>query len=395
MGGRVDKDRVALPEAESQILAKRAGTVAVFTLFSRVLGYVRDVVFASLFGASAGYDAFVAAHTVPNVLRRLVGEGALMIAFVPLVEQEKARSGLEGVRVFSAAVFGAVLPVLVVFSLVGILFPTAVMQLFASGFDETRTALGAGLVSIMMPFILFVSLLGLAGGVLNTVGVFSAPAAAPIVLNVSMIGCALFAHFVLKLPVIPQDSSSVHESVLGFAAGGVLLGGVLQLALQLPFLSRRNLLVRPKIDFGHPRLRELGRRMLPAVYGVAVYQLNIVVIRNIASFLPEGQLSCYFVGTRLQEFALGVFAVSISVASLPTLSRYAAEGDTQRVWLTFHRALRATNFLTIPSTLGLFLLAEPIVVVLFRHGAFGSDAAYLTAELVQIMALGSGAHRFG
>lgn len=362
------------PSKEGVTVARRAGVVAVFTLASRVLGYVRDATLAHVFGAGAAYDAFVVAHTIPNFLRRLVAEGSLVITFVPLLAQERRQGGVPAMRSFFAAVLGLLIPLLLVLTLAGVLFPEPLVTAFAPGFDPERTENAVRLTRIMMGYIFFISLMALAGGALNTVGVFAAPAAAPILLNLAIIGFAVGLRRFFDAPI---------DAV----AYGVLVGGLLQLALQLPGLAKRGLLVAPSVQLRHPALLELLRRMLPAVFGVAVYQINIMIIRQIGSYLPSGQLSCYYNATRLQEFALGIFAVSVSVAALPTLSEHAAAGDFGRMRATFRRALRVTNFVTIPSTVGLLVLSGPVVGVLFRHGAYGVEAARLTAELLFILAL--------
>lgn len=364
-----------MSRSESATIARRAGTVAGFTLGSRVLGYLRDAVLAHLFGAGLAHDAYVVALTIPNVLRRLVAEGALMIAFVPLASQEKEQGGIPAMRRFTAAVLGALLPLLLVLVGLGMAFPDLWVALFAPGFDAARAAIATDLTRIMMPFVLFVSLLAVAGGALNTVGVFAPTAAAPMFLNLAIISAALGARHLFAVPM--------HS-----VGWGVVAGGILGLLLQLPFLRRHRLLVRPRWQLSHPSLIQLGRRMIPAVYGAGVYQLNVIIIRAIASSFPAGEVSCYFVATRLEEFALGVFAVSVSIAALPTLSEHAARGDEMALRATFRRAIRLTNFITIPSTVGLLLLARPIVGALFVHGRFSPEAGELTAGLLVILAIG-------
>lgn len=353
-------------------MARRAGVVAVFTLGSRVLGFARDAVLGHVFGAGVAQDAFVAAQTIPNVLRRLVGEGTLMIAFVPILAEEKAKGGEEAMRRYSRAVLGLLIPLLLVLCALGMAFPEALVEAFAAGFQGERRTLAVDLTRVMMPYLFFISLTALASGALNVQGRFAAPAAAPIFLNLAIIAGAVVARGYFAVPI--------HA-----VAWGMVVGGVLQLALQLPHLKREGLLVGPSWEPGHPAVGLLARRMLPALFGVAVYQLNMIVIRQIASFLPDGQLSCYFWATRLQEFALGVFAVSISIAALPTMSEHAARGDRAAVLATFRRALRATNFITVPAMVALMVLAEPIVGVLFRHGNFTPEDGALTAALVQIL----------
>lgn len=371
IGERASPAKMAVSDGR---VARRAGTVAVFTLFSRILGYTRDAVMAHAFGAGIAFDAFVAAQTIPNVFRRLVAEGTLMIAFVPLLADEEEARGLAGMRRFASSVLGALIPVLAVLTGLGMLFPEVLVQAFASGFDARRAELAVEMTRVMMPFLFFVSLVAVAGGALNARGYFGAPAAAPILLNLAIIGLTL-------------GLASVFEDPIKAAAYGVVVGGLLQLILQFPYLAKADMLVMPAWRPHDPTLRTLLVRMGPAVFGVGVYQLNLVVIRQIASFLPSGQLSCYFYATRLEEFALGVFAVSISIAALPTLSQHSARKDLPAFKRTLLDALRATNFITIPSMMGLFALATPVVAVLFQHGAFSREDAELTGLLVRIMAL--------
>lgn len=353
-------------------MARRAGVVAVFTLLSRILGFVRDTTLGHIFGADGVHDAYIMASTVPNFMRRLVAEGSLMIAFIPLLSEEKKRGGLPAMRAFTSATLAVLIPILLVLIALGMLFPEEAVKMFAAGFEEDRAALTADLTVIMMGFLGFISLTALASGVLNTQGHFAAPAAAPILLNIAIIvAAAVFRHF--------------FDAPIEAVAWGFLIGGALQLLLQVPFLAKEGMIVAPKLDLRHPTLRVLGRRMLPAVFGVAVYQINILLIRQIASFLPEGELSCYFWATRLQEFALGVFAVSISIAALPTISEHAANKDADRLLATFERALRSTNFVTVPATTMMVVAAAPIVAVLFRHGAVSVAAGAKTAQLMLLL----------
>lgn len=355
-------------------MARRASTVAGFTLVSRVLGYLRDLALAYVFGAGAALDAFVAAQTIPNVFRRLVAEGTLMVAFVPMMAEARERGGKAAMRALLGAVLGGLIPILVLLVGLGMVFPGVFVDAFASGFDGERQALARHMTRIMMPFLACVSLVAVAGGVLNSEGVFGPPAAAPILLNVGIIGAV-------------AGGAGWIEPPVAAAAWGVLIGGVLQLGLQLPFLARKAYGLRPRWDPHNPELRQLAIRLGPAVLGVGVYQLNVVVIRQLASYLPGGQLSWYFYATRLEEFALGVFAVSISIAALPTLSRHAAAKDAAAFRRTFARAFRATQFITVPSALALWGLAGPIVLTLFQHGQFTVQDARGTDELLRVMGL--------
>ncbi|MEM1023302.1 MAG: murein biosynthesis integral membrane protein MurJ [Myxococcota bacterium] len=355
-------------------MARRAGIVAVFTLGSRILGYVRDAVLAHAFGAGVALDAFVAAQTIPNVFRRLVAEGTLMIAFVPILTEVRSRDGHPGARRFVASVLGALLPVLVGLTALGVLAPGLLVEAFAGGFDAERAQLAQNMTRVMMPYLFFVSLVAVASGALNAYGIFAAPAAAPMLLNVAVIGVVLLFRDRFPTPIVA-------------AAWGVLLGGVLQALLQFGPLLRVGLATPPRWAPNDPDLRLLLRRMVPALFGVGVYQLNLIVIRQIASYLPFGQLSCYFYASRLEEFALGVFAVSISIAALPMLSQHAVDRDRQAFASTFDQALRATLFVTVPATAVLVGLGKPVVGTLFRYGAFDVESARLTVSLLRIMAV--------
>ncbi|MBK8013311.1 MAG: murein biosynthesis integral membrane protein MurJ [Deltaproteobacteria bacterium] len=363
-----------MPEPSIQKLTTRAGTVGSLTAVSRVLGLAREMVLANAFGAGAVMDAFLVALTLPNVLRRLAGEGVLGVAFVPVLAEVKTAGGPPAMRGFVSALLGVFVPSLLLFTLLGIAFPEVLVDLFAVGFDPERAHLAAEMTRILMPCVCFISLVALASGALNLEGVFAVPAALPMLLNISVV-------------VVTLGLLSRFEVPIYGVAWAVTVGAGAQLAVLFPLLRRHGLLVLPRFNLSHPALGTLARRAAPAVLGVGVYQLNIVVVRTIGSFLPSGELACYGFATRLQELALGVFAVSISVAALPTLSEQAARRDGSALWATSNAALCATNFLTIPSAIGLATLAQPIVEVLFRHGAFDPTSAALTTQLVQILAL--------
>lgn len=354
-------------------MARRATTVAGYTLASRVLGYLRDLTLAYAFGAGAALDAFVAAQTIPNVFRRLVAEGTLMVAFVPMLAEARERGGKPAMQDLFSSVLGVLLPLLLLLCGMGMLFPGFFVDVFASGFDGERQRMARELTRIMMPFLACVSLVAVAGGLLNSEGVFGPTAAAPILLNLAIIASVGLLAGGLDTPIQA-------------AAWGVFAGGVLQLGLQIPYLRRRGYGLRPIWNLQNPELVRLAARLAPAVLGVGVYQLNVVVIRQLASYLPDGQLSWYFYATRLEEFALGVFAVSISIAALPTLSSHAAQGDGPAFRRAFQQALRATQFITIPAAVGLGGLAGPIVYTLFLHGRFGVEDAVRTQELLGVMA---------
>jgi putative peptidoglycan lipid II flippase len=351
--------------------------VAAFTMISRVAGLVRDTVIFHIFGATRITDAFFIAFTIPNIMRRFVAEGALTISFIPIYSEVRQKEGPERARAFLATTLGALLIVLLLLVALGIVFAPAFVFALASGFsDEPETfALTVELTRWLFPYVAFVSLVGLSMGVLNAHRHFAAPAAAPIFLNISMVLAALL--------IAPHLEEPIFALV-----GGVLLGGAIQLVLQLPPLWGRRLVVRPRISFADPAMRELGRLLLPQLFGAAVYQINIVVLRQLASLLPEGHISYYYNADRLMQLALGVFAIAIATAALPTMSDQAARKDHRGLLESWRFSLTLTNFITVPAALGLFAVAMPIVSTLYLHGRFDWSDVQLTAHTAMAFAPG-------
>ncbi|MFH1812109.1 MAG: murein biosynthesis integral membrane protein MurJ [Pseudomonadota bacterium] len=359
--------------AQSEVahITRRAGVVALFTMLSRVFGAVRDIVLFHMYGASAATDAFFIAFTIPNVFRRLVAEGALTIAFIPVYSETREREGLQAAQHLSDTVFTLLFLFVGALVALGCVFASALVMLFASGFSDhpAQLALTTTLTRWMFPYLFFISGVALCMGVLNAHKHFAAPAAAPVLLNVCIVGGAL-------------ASDLFDPPILGVAIG-VLAGGLAQLLLQVPFMMRRGLIPRPSLDVAQPAVRKLLRLMVPAVFGLAVYQVNIIVLRQLASFLPEGHISYYYNADRLMELALGVFAIAIATAALPSLSDQAARKDHVGMLRTFTDSFSLTNFVTVPAAVGLVLLGEPIVSVLYLHGRFdAADVAYTTRALL-------------
>ena len=364
------------PGAEVHEIARRAGVVAFFTLGSRILGAIRDIVVFHAFGATAATDAFFVAFTIPNVFRRLVAEGALTVAFIPVYTETRQREGNAAASALANAAFTLTLLGVGAITALGALGAGALVLLFASGFahDPAQLAQATGLTRVMFPYLLLISGVALAMGLLNANGHFAAPAAAPMLLNLAIIGTAYFSNW-------------FDPPILSLAVG-VLIGGVAQLALQVPALLRAGLLPQLTRQLDLPATRKLLRLLGPAVFGLAVYQLNIIVIRQLASYLPPGHISYLYNADRLMELALGVFALSIATAALPALSDQAARADLGAVVKTFADSLRLTNFITIPAMVGLIALAFPIVSVLYLHGRFGLTDVQLTARALVAFAPG-------
>lgn len=360
--------------SEQRQITKRTGIIGGLTLVSRISGLIRDAVIAFFFGTTAAADAFYMAFTIPNLLRRLVAEGALTISFVPIFSAELKKSR-ESAKILSDQAFTYLTLLLVLLCVAGIYFSPSIVKVIAAGFadDPDQFSLTIKLTQLCFPYLIFVSLAALAMGLLNSLKKFASPAAAPIFLNFGLIGGAV-------------ASLWVQPPVYGLALG-VLAGGLMQLAVQLPDVRRLGFF--PKINFQvHPELKSLLGLMLPAAYGAAVYQLNVIVIRFFASYLPTGAVSYLWYANRLFEFPMGVFAIALATAIQPTLSDYAAEKDWDKFKETLNYGLRQNFLITIPAMVGLIVLAHPIVRVLLQRGAFDPIAAQGTAEAMIAFAVG-------
>jgi putative peptidoglycan lipid II flippase len=356
-------------------MTRAAAVVALATVLSRVLGFVRDAMIAAAFGAGFSSDAFLAAFRLPNLFRRLVGEGALNAAFVPVFTETLYRGGAaEADRLFGSAarVFAAVLAAVCA---AGVLAADWLVPLITPGFAGAKLALTVQLTRLMFPYLFAAGMLALCTGALNVYGHFAAPALAPTLLNLGMIGALLALAPHMQRPVV------------GLAAG-VLIGGAAQLLFQAPFLLRNRLHPWRAARGVHPALRRMSRRMVPSVLGGAVHQINILVGALLASLLAEGSVSYLYYADRLVEFPLGVVAMAGATAALPSMARAAAVGDTQGLRETFSFAFRMVSFASIPAMVGLVLLAEPIVALLFMRGEFSAVDARLTAGALSYYALG-------
>lgn len=363
--------------SENARLTKAAGIVGFATLLSRIFGFVRDVVIAWHFGAGLGSDAFFVAFRIPNLLRRLFAEGSLSIAFVPVFTEYIKEWGTEEAFRFARSAI-RLLSVLLAFTAVaGILLSPIIVRVIAPGFAEfpDKLNLTITLTRLMFPYVILICLVALCGGILNVLGHFSAPALAPVFLNIAMIGSVFLI------------SPRLTQPAMGLAMG-VLLGGMLQLALQIPFLIQNRFLFWKKADFYHPGLKRVGALMLPAVFGAAVYQINILVGTLLASLLPEGSVSYLYYADRLVQFPLGIFAVAAATAVLPSLSRQAAEKDFHAMKGTFAYAFNFVLFITIPAMVGLIVLREPIVALLFKRGAFDHETTRMTADALLYYGVG-------
>jgi len=347
------------------------------TMISRVLGFVRDILIARLFGADAATDAFLVAFKIPNFLRRLFAEGAFSQAFIPVLSEYKEQRGKEAVRELVQRTAGTLGGVLFLVSVVGVLGAPLLILLFAPGFagDEGKHALASDMLMLTFPYILFISLVALAGGVLNTFGRFGVPAFTPVFLNLSMIGCAVW--------LAPQ----MHEPVMALA-WGVLIAGVVQLLFQLPFLMRLGVLGLPKWGGQDEGVKRIMTLMIPAIIGVSVVQINLLFDTIIASFLETGSVSWLYYSDRLVEFPLGVFGIALATVVLPTLSKQVAREDDEGFSATMDWALRWVFLLGVPATLGLVMMAGPMLATLFYYGEFSSKDLQMASLSMMAYALG-------
>ena len=358
-------------------VARPAGTVAFFTFISRILGLVREMVIAFSFGAGAAADAFFVAFRIPNLLRRLVAEGALTAAFLPVyVEYLENRTPEDAQRVANVT-FTMLAMVLSVLTLGGVLLSPMIIHVFAPGFVDApdKFQLAVSLNRVLFPYIFFVSLVALCMGVLNAKGHFAVPAASPILLNVFMITGALVL------------SQWLDPPIFGLAVG-VLLGGLCQLLIQIPALAQRGVRIRPCFSFRDEAVKRIGRLFVPAAFGAAVYQLNIFVSQLLASFLPEGSISYLWYANRILEFPLGVFGIALTTAAFPSLSRQSSRNDMEGFGKVLDETLRLITFICVPAMVGLILLREPIVQVLFQHGAFDPVTTVRTADALLYYCIG-------
>ena len=328
------------------------------TTISRVLGLIRDVVIAYFFGAKFGTDAFFVAFKIPNLFRRMFAEGAFNQAFVPVLSEYKEQRDQQDVMDLVGTTLGALSAVLLVITLVGILAAPVVIAIFAPGFahDADKVALAADMLRWTFPYLLFISLTALFGGVLNTYGRFAIPAFTPALLNVAITGVV-----VMLSPAPPIMSLAV----------GVFIGGIAQLSLQVIAVAKIGLLGRVRVNFRDPGVKRIMRLMAPAMFGASVSQINLLLDTLIASLLTVGSISWLYYSDRLVEFPLGVFGIALATVILPNLSRQFTLGDNDMFAETLDWALRLVFMVALPAAVALAVLATPLLATIFLYGEFG------------------------
>ncbi|MBN2686717.1 MAG: murein biosynthesis integral membrane protein MurJ [Deltaproteobacteria bacterium] len=364
-------------ETENSRVTKAASVVGFATLLSRIFGYLRDVVIAAFFGAGAATDAFFVAFRIPNMLRRLFAEGSLTIAFIPIFTEYLKKKSREEALDLANVAFTLLSIILAIVTIAGIIFAPWIVRIIGWGFIETpdRFDLTVYLTRLTFPYIFFISLVALCMGILNSLRHFAAPALAPLVLNLCMIAAVFLLKGFFKEPVTTL-------------AVGVIIGGILQLVMQFPFLFRVGVHIRANFNFAHPGIKRIGILMGPAVFGAAVYQVNVLVGTLLASFLAVGSVSYLYYADRLVQLPLGIFAVAIGTAALPSFSEHAAEGNREKLKETISFSLRLMLYVTIPAMVAMICLRVPIISVLFQRGAFDGFRTVQTADALLYYSVG-------
>lgn len=359
-------------ETSGREIVRRAGVVATGTLTSRILGAVRDAVVAAVFAIGAT-DAFWLAFTIPNALRVLLGEGAVSAAFVPVFTEVREREGMARAKQFYRNLVGAMAVVLLVVTVVGVAGAPWIVKGYAWGFqrDEALFKTTVALTRLLFPYIFFMGISALMMGALYANKRFAAPAFAPALLNICLIAAALL--------LAPVFIGFGWPAIFALAVGA-LLGGALQIVAQLPSLHKEGLLVRPRVGFSDTYVRKCARLMLPLLAGLGVYQLNVLLSRLFASFLPTGSVSYLYYGQRLAEIPQGMFALAIASAALPSLSDAVAKGDETEAKRLFRHALRLSLFVAVPATVALTVLAGPAATVFFGRGQYDAAAIHETTR---------------
>jgi len=358
-------------------LARKTSIVGGMTLISRILGLLRDVVFARYFGARIVMDAFLVANRIPNMLRRFFAEGAFSAGFVPVMARYRENHDHDEAREFIDAVSGTFGAVLFLVTLIGVIAAPLLVFVVAPGFvgEGGDLDLAALMLRFTFPYLLFVSLTAFAGGILNTYGRFGVPALTPVILNIVLIAAAIWLSPRLEQPIM----------ALAYA---VFIAGICQLLFQLPFLAKIHAMPRPKWAPRHKGVKRAFKLMVPAIFGSSAAQINVLLGGIIASMLPVGSISYLYFSDRLMEFPLGIFSIALGTVTLPYLSRLWAKNDRTTFSQTLDWSLKLALLIAVPAAIGLFVLAEPLVAALFYGGVFDENAVRMTALALKAYAVG-------
>lgn len=347
------------------------------TFVSRILGFIREMLIARLFGADAATDAFFAVFNIPNFLRRLFAEGAFAQAFVPILSDYKQQGGHAALRSFIDRAGGTLALALTIITIAGMLLAPQLILLFAPGFigRGEQYDLAVQMLQITLPYLFFIGAVAFAGGILNAYGKFAVPALTPALLNLCMIAAALWL-----APLLPEPVTALAWSIIA--------AGVVQLLFQLPPLLRLGLVPRLRFGINDPGVKRIMGLLLPAILGVSVTQINLMLDTMIASFLKTGSVSWLYYSDRLVEFPMGVFGIALATVMLPKLAKEYAADDAEAFSRSLDWGLRLTLLIGLPATLGLVLMARPLTSTLYQYGAFSASDVAMAARSLTAYALG-------
>jgi putative peptidoglycan lipid II flippase len=363
---------------EKQKILKSASIITLATLTSRILGYLRDQRITLLLGTSLAADSFILAFQVPNLLRRLVGDGSMTASFIPVFSGYVKKPNAELWR-FASRVFWALTILLACLTMLGVAFsPQLIRMLTLFGKNPGQWDLAVYLNRIIFPFLFFIGLSALAMAILNSFHIFGLPASTPILFNLSIIVLSLGLVYRPVIRLVPE----AYRTPAVALALGVVIGGALQFLVQVPELVRQGMRFLPTLSFADPGVRKVGRLLAPGFFGVGIYQFNFIVDRVFATSakMPQGSVMSLYIAGRVTELVLGVYAISVATAILPVMSHQAAAKDYEALKKTFTFALRIVSFIALPGAVGLIVLREPIIQILFQHGKFSAESTQLTAQ---------------
>ena len=356
-------------------LLKSTFTVGGMTTISRIFGLIRDIVIARLFGAGMGVDVFIVAFRIPNFLRRLFAEGGFSQAFVPVLAEYKEQRDDASVKALVDQTSATLGLVLFLVTLAGILAAPLLIMVFAPGFDDSKHVLASDMLKITFPYIFFISLTAFAGSIFNTYKQFAIPAFTPVLLNLSLIVCAIWLAPKMDVPITAL-------------AWGVLIAGIAQLLFQFPFLLRIKLFPRPGFNKDKQGVNRILRLMLPTLFAVSIVQINLLVDTMFASFLTDGSISWLYFSDRMVEFPLGVFGIALATVLLPNLSSEHAKNETKKFSSMLDWGLRWVFMIAIPAAVGLAVLAVPILTTLFQYDEFTPYATVMSGKSLWAYSLG-------
>ena len=358
-------------------LLKSTIIISAMTAISRVFGLIRDIVIGTVFGPGLSVDVFIVSFKIPNFLRRLFAEGGFSQAFVPVLSEYKERRKEEEVQKLIDQTSATLGLILFVVTVIGVLISPILIMIFAPGFlsDATKSNLASELLKITFPYIFFISLTAFAGSILNTYKHFAIPAFTPVLLNISLIVCAIWLAPFMETPI----------KALAWA---VLIAGFVQLLFQAPFLLKIRKFPRPSLKSDQDGVRRILRLMLPILFAASIVQINLLIDTFIASFLATGSISWLYFSDRVVEFPLGVFGIALATAVLPNLSEEHARGSSERFSDTLDWSMRCILLITLPAAIGLMFMAMPILTTLFNYNAFNILDVLMTGHSLRAYAIG-------